>query len=117
MTGVTTERARRAGGFVVRYGLVYPGIVAGGSFLAADAVAPTFGTVLFAAFAVAAVVTGLGAMSGASSNDPLRFGGGVAGTSDPGGRWEASLLVKLVLFDLGLAAALTIHAVWWVGAW
>ncbi|WP_380677392.1 hypothetical protein [Salinigranum sp. GCM10025319] len=113
---MTGERFRRAGGFVVRYGVVYPGVVAGGAFLAAGVVGPTFGTVLFVAFAVTAVATGVGAMNGSSSNDPRRFGGSVAGTSDPGGRWEASLLAKLVLFDLGLAAALTIHAAW-AGVW
>lgn len=98
---------------VARYGVVYAGIATVGAYLAATAVGPSFDTLLFGVFAVTAVLVGLGAMGGSSSNDALSSGAGFTGTSNPGERWETGLLVKLALFGAGLAAALSVHALWW----
>jgi hypothetical protein len=52
-------------------------------------------------------------MQGSASNDALQTGGGVPSTANPGERWEDVALVKLGLFDLGLAVVLSIDAAWW----
>lgn len=110
------ERLRRVGVVVGRDGVVYPAIVTGGAYLVAPFLTATFETLLFVVFAVAAVATGLGAMSGSSSSDALRAGAGLTRTATPGDRWNPATLVRLVVFDVGLAAALSVHAVWWAGA-
>lgn len=110
MVGV---RARQVSAVVGRYGVVYPALATGGVVLASRILAVPFDTVLFYVFAVAVVVTGFGAMGGSSSTDALQYGAGVGGTSNPGERWESPLLIKLALFDLGLAAVLSVHAYWW----
>jgi hypothetical protein len=110
---VVENRLRQVGVVVGRYGVVYPGIATVGAFGAATVLAAEFETVLFAVFAVAVIVTGLGAMHGSASNDALQTGGGVPSTANPGERWEDVALVKLGLFDLGLAVVLSIDAAWW----
>jgi hypothetical protein len=93
---------------------VYPGIATAGAYATATVAGPTFDTILFAVFAITAVVTGAGAMSGSPSTDTVQSGAGIAGSAKPGEQWEATLLVKLTLFGLGIAVVLTIHALWWV---
>lgn len=108
------ERTRRLGGFVVRYGILYPGIVTGGAYLASKVLTASFEIILFTVFAIAAVLTGFSAMSGPSSNDPVLSQGGFFGAADAGENWGASAIVKLVLFVLGLAAVLTVYTFGWV---
>jgi hypothetical protein len=105
-------RARRVGVVVGRDAVVYPGVAAGATYLLAGVLPVTFGTLLFAVFAVAAVATGFGAMAGSTSNDALQAGAGLTATSQPGERWGDAALVRLGLFDLGLAVVLTVHALW-----
>jgi hypothetical protein len=52
-------------------------------------------------------------MAGSTSNDALRTGAGLTATSRPGERWGDATLVRLGLFDLGLAVVLTVHALRW----
>lgn len=110
------ERLRRLGVVVGRDGVVYPSLVTGGAYLASTVVSAPFGTMLFVVFAGVTVLTGLGAMSGSSSNDALRAGAGLTQSATPGDRWNPATLLRLVVFDVGLAAALSIHAFWWAGA-
>lgn len=111
---MVTEQTRRLGGFVARYGILYPAIATGGAYLASAVFALSFEIILFTAFAVAAVLTGFSAMSGPSSNDPVVSQGGFFGTADAGESWGASAVVKLVLFVLGMAVVLTIYTFGWV---
>lgn len=113
---MTGERLRRLGVVVGRDGVVYPTLVTGGAYLASTVVSAAFGTVLFVVFASVTVLTGLGAMSGSSSNDALRAGAGLTRSPTPGDRWSPATLLRLVVFDVGLAAALSLHAFWWAGA-
>jgi hypothetical protein len=110
------ERLRRLSVVVGRDGMVYPSLVTGGAYLLSTVVSATFGTILFVVFAGVTVLTGFGAMSGSSSNDALRAGGGLTQSATPGDRWNPATLLRLVVFDVGLAAALSIHAFWWAGA-
>lgn len=55
-------------------------------------------------------------MSGSSSNDALRAGAGLTQSATPGGRWNPEILLRLAVFAVGLAVALSIHAFWWAGA-
>ena len=109
--------ARRVGIVVGRDAVVYPGVATGFACLLSGVLSATFGTVLFAVFAVVAVATatGFGAMAGSTSNDALQTSAGLTATSRPGDRWGAATLVRLGLFDLGLAVVLTVHALWWAG--
>jgi hypothetical protein len=113
---MNVERLRRVGVVVCRDGVVYPSLVAGGVYVASTVVSTPFGTILFVVFAGVTVLTGLGAMGGSSSNDALRAGAGLTQGATPGDRWNPATLLRLVVFDAGLAAALSIHAVWWAGA-
>ncbi|WP_136603432.1 hypothetical protein [Salinigranum halophilum] len=106
-------KSRRVALVVVRDAVCYPVVAAGVAFVLASVLSATFGTVLFAVFAVAAIATGFGAMSGSASSDALNAGAGLTATSQPGERWGGATLVRLGLFDLGLAAILTAHALWW----
>jgi hypothetical protein len=99
---------------VGRYGVVYPSVATASAYVVAIVAGPPFDTVLFAVFAITAVVTAAGAMSGGPSSDVVQSGAGIAGSANPGEQWGATLLVKLTLFGLGIAIALTIHALWWV---
>ena len=107
--------ARRVGIVVGRDAVVYPGVATGFAYLLSGVLSATFGTVLFAVFADVAVATGFGAMAGSTSNDALQTSAGLTATSRPGDRWGAATLVRLGLFDLGLAVVLTVHALWWAG--
>jgi hypothetical protein len=109
---VVRNRARNVATVVGRYGVVYPGIATAGAYATATVAGPTFDTILFAVFAITAVVTGAGAMSGSPSSDAVHSGAGIAGSANPGEQWEVTLLVKLTLFDLGIAIVLTIHTLW-----
>jgi hypothetical protein len=108
------NQARDVATVVGRYGVAYPSVATASAYAIAMVAGPTFDTVLFAVFAITAVVTGAGAMSGSPSSDVLQSGAGIAGGANPGEQWGATLLVKLTLFGLGIAIALTIHALWWV---
>ncbi|MFH5801001.1 hypothetical protein [Haladaptatus sp. CMAA 1911] len=103
------ERTRRLSGFVTRYGIFYPGIATGCSYLASTILAASFEIILFTVFAIAAVLTGFSAMSGPSSNDPVHAQGGFFGTVDAGENWGITAIVKLILFDIGMAMVLTIY--------
>jgi len=109
---VVRSRIRNVATCVGRYGVVYPSIATAGAYTTAIVAGPTFDTILFAVFAITAVVTGAGAMSGSQSSDALQSGAGIAGSAIPGEQWEATLLVKLTLFDLGIAIVLSIHTLW-----
>lgn len=107
------ERAQKIGVTVTQYGVVYPGIVALGLYLTALYFVLPYDTVLFAVFAAVAVLTGFGTMSGTPSGDARHHGGGFFGTSDPGESWASDNIVKMILFDIGLATVLTIYTLWW----
>lgn len=109
------DRLRRVAVVVGRDGVVYPSLVAGGAYLASTLVSAPFGAILFVVFAGVTVLTGLGAMSGSSSNDALRAGAGLTQTATPGERWASATLLRLVVLAVGLATALSIHAFRWVG--
>jgi hypothetical protein len=64
-------------------------------------------------FTFTTIIVGIGAMNGSSSNDALLAGAGLTRAGTPGGQWKPATLLRLAVFDFGLAAALTIHAVWW----
>lgn len=95
-----------------RYGVGYPLVATGGTAVASRHIGVAFDDLLFFVFAVAAIVTGFGAMGGSSLNDTLQYGSGITGTSNPGERWEAPLLIKLMLFVLGLAAVQSVYVLW-----
>jgi hypothetical protein len=84
--------------------------------LLSTVISAAFGTILFVVFAGVTVLTGLGAMSGSSSNDALRVGAGLTQSATPGDRWNPATLQRLVVLVVGLAAALSIHAFWWARA-
>lgn len=107
------SQARDVAAVVGRYGVAYPSVATASAYAISIVASPTFDTILFAVFAITAVVTGAGAMSGSPSSDVLQSGAGIAGGANPGEQWGATLLVKLTLFGLGVAIALTIHALWW----
>jgi hypothetical protein len=107
------SRAQEVATDVGRHGIVYPCIATVGAYGSATIVGPAFDTVLFVVFAITAVVTGAGAMSGSPSTDTLHAGAGMTASANPGEQWEAATLVKLTLFGLGLALILTVHALWW----
>ncbi len=103
----------RVGVFIARDGVLYPGLVTGGAYLAGTYLTAPFETILFAVFAFTTVIIGIGAMNGSSSNDALQAGAGLTRTGTPGGRWEPATLLRLAAFDFGLAVVLTSHAFWW----
>lgn len=100
---------------LLRYGVGYPLVATGGAAVVSRFIGVAFENVLFFVFAVAVVVTGFGAMGGSTSNDALQYGAGITGTSNPGQRWDAPLLVQLMLFVLGLAAVQGVYVLWWAG--
>ena len=110
---MSRTRLGRLGVFIGRDGMIYPGLVTGGAYLAATFLTAPFETILFVVFAFTTIIIGIGAMNGSSSNDALQAGAGLARTGTPGGQWNPATLLRLAVFDFGLAAALTIHAVWW----
>lgn len=89
---------------LLRYGVGYPLVATGGAAVASRHLGVAFDDLLFFIFAVAAIVTGIGAMGGSSSSDSLHYGAGTTGTSNSGERWDVPLLVQLMFFVLGLAA-------------
>lgn len=109
---MVSKRIRHLSAFVMRYGILYPAIVTGSIYVATMMFAPTFETGLFAVFAAVTVIIGFGAMNGSSANDTVHSTGGFGATSNSGERWNKTLLVKLALFDLGLALVLTLYTFW-----
>jgi len=109
------EQARQGALLAGRYGVVYPAVAAAGVALASRVGGASFGTVGFLVFAAVAVVTGIGAVNSPSSSGHRAAGSGLVGSASPGERWADSDLLKLVLFELGLAVVLTVHALRWAG--
>ena len=97
---------------LLRYSVGYPLVATFGAAVASRPIGVAFDDFLFFVFAVAAIVTGFGAMGGSSLNDALQYGAGTTGTANPGERWEAPLLIKLLLFVLGLAAVQSVYVLW-----
>ncbi|MFB6072744.1 MAG: hypothetical protein ABEJ88_07235 [Halobacterium sp.] len=100
-----SDRFRVVLAVVGRYGVLSPGVAAAGAYAASTRLASSFGTVLFYVFAVGVVLTGFGALSSSPSTVP-GAAGDVGASVGPAERWNDALVVKLVLFDLGLAAVL-----------